>query len=217
MSAAKRTSSAPSIAGDTENALLARASSQVVAIYERTHGSGTLEIGNYLLDELYGGDAERATARRSKHLTLRQLAQRCATLHLAISKTLLFNGLRVAATDRLLPDATAFRSLSVSHRIELVRLPLELIERIAQEARDEQMTVRELRQVVAEHVGRRGRPAAPGVLLAVRRALRALVVDGAPTFSAGDVAALAAEERLLLDADLDRMQAAIITLRGVRS
>ena len=140
---------------------------------------GAEDVGEYVLDTFFAGDADLAKARTpNKNVSYRALAEKCGTPELPISKTWLNNAVGIAVMVRRLPEnARAFRALPPSYQETL--LPLrdpEKVEIVAKQATNTHITCRELRVVVADELANtpkisgRGRPRSPAVLKKLTRA-----------------------------------------------
>jgi hypothetical protein len=146
----------PATSGQSQNAeatLVENALLRIRTILAETTHRGAIEIGNYVLDAFFDGNAERIASRGPNKLTsFRRLADRCGTQDLPISKSWLHNAVRVALLLRALPEDAAFKVLAPS--LQAVLLPLrrsESVEAFARQALERKLSVRELRSAVRDH------------------------------------------------------------------
>jgi hypothetical protein len=166
---------------------------------------GAREIGEYVLDKFFKGDPEFASSRDSnKNASFRDLADKCDTPDMPISKSWLHNAVGVAIMTRQIPQgATAFRQLGLSHQTAL--LPLRdpaKVEKIAKEAADNVWSVRHLRGLVAKKRAKipkddsRGRPRTPVITKALDRSLKQFTFkDGKRSFTNADVEDLSEDQK----------------------
>lgn len=158
----KAVAKATQAAEEADDALVRRAAKEIQGILAQTVQRGLEEVGAYILEHFYGGDLElyRSTS-PAKHASLTKLIERCDTLEFPVSKTLLSNAVRVAATARSLPNGSKFRALPMSHQVELARIAdPEKVERLAERAAKQELPVRKLRAIVSKSVASKG--AKPG-------------------------------------------------------
>lgn len=158
--------------------LVTQAVEDLKGILRKTLTRGIEEVGSYLLNKFYGGDARAyLSTSPSKHASLSLLLQRCESLELPISRTALSNALRVAAYSRQLPKSASFHQLPPSHRVELVRVAdPQRVEAMATKAVTEDLTVASLRKLVREDQpkSKTGRPRTPTPLRVLDACLRQL-------------------------------------------
>ena len=147
------------------------------------------EIGEYLLDKFFDGDAENVRSRASrKTSSFRLLVERCETADLPLRRTWLHNAVSLACMKKLLPEgATAFKLLSQSHQTTLLplRVPAK-VEQVAKRAVLKQLSVRDLKVMVRDEVARipvpegkrPRRPRKPIILEALDNALKSFTLEG---------------------------------------
>lgn len=173
--------------------------------------AGLLAIGNYLLDELFGGDLAAYAARSRKDASLRALLKHAGTLEVPITKTALSNALGMAVVARQLGEDSTFSRLPQSVAVELLPLrDADAIEGLAIDVDSYGMTVREVREVVRSRnvttrSGRRPKPRLTRTLEALARGLGAgpsCRLELAPE----DIEALSPEQREHARAVLGRVR-----------
>jgi len=152
-----------------------------------TLNRGAQEIGEYVLARFFGGDPILAKSQNPhKNASFRALSERCGTAELPVSKTWLNNAVGVAVMIRRLPEPSgAFKALPPSFQASL--LPLRdptKVEKVASVVTTKELSVRELKKVVAEECAKtpkdtsRGRPSTPAIAKAVSRSLRLFSWEG---------------------------------------
>ena len=146
------------------------------------------EVGEYVLDKFFHGDAELVRSKNPfKNASFRELAGWCDTPDLPLSKTGLQRAVSIAMMIRLLPPgATGFKKLAPSH--QAILLPLRdptKVENIAKEAAENLWSVRHLRQVVAKKRARTsrdeskgGRSPTPVIVKTLNRSLKVFTLEG---------------------------------------
>ena len=185
--------------------LVAAAVVWIRAKVEATVHKGAVEIGEYVLDKFFEGDAGNVSSRSPyKSASFRKLAETCETSELPISRTALQNAVGLAVMRRLIPGKTAaFAHLAPTH--QTVLLPLRdpaKVEWFANRATSKHMSVRVLKELVAAEVakgaldksspGRRRRPAILKVLDGSSKLFE--LAGPKKTFSAAQVEELSAEQ-----------------------
>ena len=166
---------------------------------------GAQEVGEYVLDRFFGNDPTLARSRSPhKNASFRALAEKCGTPELPISKSWLNNAVGVALMLRQLPEtAKVFKELLPSYQAAL--LPLrdpERVEKVAKHAVTKELSLRELRQAVAEEQAKtakgesRGRPPMPLVVRTLNRSHKLFTFEGGKrSFTKADVEELDDEQR----------------------
>ncbi len=131
-----------------------------------------LEVGQYLLDSFFGGDAEAFRQGADAHVSYRALAERD---DLAVSYSWLSRAVGVVEQVKLLPEDVAYR-LSLTHHYKLLAVRDEGVKRkLATEAAEQGLTRRDLeRRIRQEKEAVRGktnvgRPTLPAVMKAARK------------------------------------------------
>lgn len=166
--------SVPASAEVLDTALVDHAVDDIKKMMSRTGVQGLSEVGQYLLNEFYGGNVEayRSTD-PGKHASLRELQARCETLDLPVSRSFLARAMGVAVLELSLRPGSQFLQLPASHRVELlgVRDPVE-VERLAGIAVDGKLSVHKLRALVRREVKRSSSTRGPKPVPAVVRLLR---------------------------------------------
>jgi hypothetical protein len=212
----------PTSAETIDGALVDRAVSHIREVLASTVARGMDEIGRFLLHEFYGDDPELYfSANPNKHASLRTLIERCESMELPISRTLLGNALRVAAVTKQLPRSASFNRLPPSHRVELVRLrESDQLQRVADKALEGELTVQKLRALIKKEEGRnkstskRGRKPVPEVVKAIENCLRAVrdADTGKLLFRRADVAELNEEQHARAATALNSLEKRIAEL-----
>jgi hypothetical protein len=172
---------------------------------DETLRKGVSEVGAYVLDKFFGGDAEQAKSKDPyKNASFRSLAERCGTVELPISKSTLHRMVAVTIMTRLLPEGgKAFKQLPASH--QGVLLPLSdptKVEKLAERAVDKELSVRDLRNEVSKELAktvkegeRRGRPPTPRIVKTLNRSLKLFTLEsGRRSFTKAMVEELDEEE-----------------------
>lgn len=181
-------------ADEVDDSLVEDAVRHIRMVVIRTVQSGTVEIGNYLLDRFFDGDVESVMSRSPrKSASFRSLAKRCGTQDLPISKSWLHNAVGIAVMQRALPTDAKFRLLSVTH--QTVLLPLRqpnAVETVARRALDEGLSTRELRDAVREECRKSRLNSSPSIVETVR-AIRRHLRQGRSCFSLAHIDALSEE------------------------
>ena len=166
---------------------------------------GAQEVGEYVLEKFFRNDPELAKSRNPhKNASFRALAAKCGTPQLPISKSWLHNAVGVALMLRQLPEtAKTFKELLPSYQDAL--LPLKdpaIIDKVAKHAVTKELSLRELRQAVADERSKmpkdqsQGRPPAPIVMKTLGHALKLFAFEGGKgSFTKADVEALDDEQR----------------------
>lgn len=161
--------------------LVDEAAARLKALAFNTMVKGVADMGAYLLDTFYDGDPELyRSAAPGKHASLRLLMERCESVDVPVSRTLLARALMIAARIREMPSNSVFSTLPPSHQAELVRIrSIEKIERLAERARSDGMSVIRLRAAVRKAVPKsnRGRKPTPTVLRVLETCVRGLRDD----------------------------------------
>lgn len=163
-----------------------------------------VEIGQYVLDTFFQGDAEKVSSKNpKKNASYAALIERCGR-DLPLNKTTLSNWVGIALMSKRLPAAdAAFKQLPSSYQEAL--LPLRdatKVEKFAGEATANNWSQRDLREKVAKERTRshkkddgRGRPPTPAVLKALSGGGNAFIPkDGEKPFSLSHVKELNAEQ-----------------------
>ena len=182
---------------------------------------GLSEIGIYVLDKFFGGDAERARSKaRTKNASFRSLVKRCESTDLPISRSALQRAVWVAVMLRALPrHATAYPRLPPAHQVAL--LPLRepvTVERLAERALAKGWSVRALREVVVKEVAgtprsgrKRGPRPKPFLLKALERSRSFFTLEGSRrSFTRAHLAALNDEQ---VELALENAHALVDSLR----
>jgi len=161
--------------------LVEEAAGRLKIIALGTVAKGMAEMGAYLLDTFYDGkpDLYRSAAPR-KHASLRLLMERCESVDVPVSRSLLARALMIAVRIRELPCNSAFNALPPSHQAELVRIrSVEKVEKLAERARTDRMSVMRLRAAVRKAVPKsnRGRKPTPEVVRVLSACVRGLRDD----------------------------------------
>ncbi|MBI5531822.1 MAG: hypothetical protein HY898_03845 [Deltaproteobacteria bacterium] len=140
----------PASATKQDEKLVNRAAKHVRDILARTVSQGLEEVGNYLLDTFYEGNAELyQSLKPSKHASLTLLEERCETLELPVSRTFLANAIGVAVMTKHLPKSSSFLKLPPSHKTELLGISTpEKAETLAAKVIEGKLTVQKLRELV---------------------------------------------------------------------
>lgn len=161
---------------------------------------GTVEIGNYVIDTFFKGDIEAITSKNPhKDASFGALTEKCGTQELPMSKSALSRAVGIAIIVRQQPDETsAFKQLAPSMQEAL--LPLRdpaKVEKVAKQAVAKEMSVREVRDVVADELAKtpknesRGRRPAPLITKTLERSLKQFTFKGGKrSFTNADVDAL---------------------------
>ena len=168
---------------------------------------GMVEIGSYVFERFFEGDEEKVTSRDpTKDTSFAELAARCDTAEMPISKTWLHTALWVAVAAERLSANSAFLQLPPSHQTVLLRLrqkgDFEKMEKAAGKVLDKQFTVEQVRKFVASEVAklpkdasRGGRPLKKLILKTLDRSLKVFAFEeGKRSFAKADVDALDDEE-----------------------
>ncbi len=171
----------PDCALKEDKRLVDEAAARLKALAFNTMAKGIADMGAYLLDTFYEGDPElyRSAAPR-KHASLRLLLERCESVDVPVSRSLLAKALLIAARMREMPRNSIFSTLPPSHQAELVRIrSIDKIEKLAERARSDGMSVIRLRAAVRKAVPKsnRGRKPTPAVLRVVQMCVRELRDD----------------------------------------
>lgn len=188
-----------------DHKLVEEAASWIHKKLAETVERGAREIGEYVLDKFFKGDPEFASSKDShKNASFRDLADKCGSPDVPVSKSWLHNAVGVAIMTRQIPQgATAFRQLGLSHQTAL--LPLRdpaKVEKIAKDAADNVWSVRHLRELVAKKRVRipkedsRGRPPMPVITKTLNRSLKLFAFEGGKrSFTKADVDALGDDQK----------------------
>ena len=187
-------------------ALVEKAASWIHKKLIETVDRGARDIGEYVLKEFFKGDPEFASSRNPyKNASFRDLADRCGTPEIPVSKSWLHNAVGVAIMIRQLPqDAAAFKQLGPSHQVELLPLrdPMK-VEKVAKEAVTNFWTVSRLREVVAKKRARtskdeskRGRSPTPVIVKTLNRSLKLFTLEsGRRSFTNAEVKELDEQQK----------------------
>jgi len=171
----------PACAVHEDLELVEEVTARLKAIVRDTVARSVSEIGACLLDTFYNGDPELyRSASPRKHASLRLLMDRCETVDIPVSRSVLVRSLMIAVRMRELPQNSAFNLLPPSHQAELVRIrSVEKVERLAQRARTDCMSVMRLRAAVRKAIPKsnRGRKPIPEVLRVLTTCVRGLRDD----------------------------------------
>ena len=183
-----------------------RAASWIHKKLIETVDRGSREIGEYVLKEFFKGDPEFASSRDPyKNASFRDLADKCGTPEIPVSKSWLNNAVAVAIMIQQLPQgATAYKQLPLSQQIAL--LPLRdptKVERIAKEAAANVWSVRRLHEVVArkrtktpKDESKGGRSPTPVIVKTLTRSLKLFTLEsGRRSFTNAQVKELDEEQR----------------------
>lgn len=172
------------------------------------------ELGEFVVQEFFGGDLGAAMERAGGHASWRGLASR---EDLLVSHSHLWSCVQVLGQLRRLPDAVG-TALSVSHHRRLLVVKDEqTMARLAEEAVREGLSVKELEERVQaqrarEQRGeRRGRKPLPGFVKAIHALRRVDLADGALTDEA--VRALPPDES---EALVETLSERIASLQAMR-
>jgi hypothetical protein len=177
-----------------------RAAVHVHAMISLKGGQGIERVGQYLFEELYGGDPARYhAAEPGQHAALRAVQALCAAMGLRVNRSTLWRAIGIAALRRELPVVTRFVELRPSHRMELLKVrDPRRVEYLAALVAESRMPVHRLRALVRSEVQRssstRGPKPVPEPLRAVRRAAALLRCpkSGRALFGAQDISRLTA-------------------------
>lgn len=170
----------------------------------KTLYKGAMEVGGYIFDKFFDGDVEKVRQRDpKKNASFSKLVERCGTQDLPISKTWLYNAVSIVIIDRQLPkSAVAYRQLPFSHQEALVRLrDPEKVEKIAEVAYKQGLSVRDLREVVSEEIAKeekdpRGRKPKPVIIKTLSRSVKLFTLEsGRRSFRKADIDELSDSER----------------------
>jgi hypothetical protein len=215
----------PASAEKVDKDLVERAVNDLRELVAKTVARGQDEIGQYLLREFFEDDPEVYLASgHAKHASLRKLMDRCESMELPVSRTVLLNGLRLAAVAKQLPRSSMFAQLPPSHRVELLRVKApERREKLATRAMESRLSVQKLRVLVAkvavrdqEHPGQGRRPT-PGMLKAIEGCLRLLRNEetGKLLFKKGDAKQMTEEQSARAEAALQVLEKRVADLRRI--
>lgn len=171
----------PACALEEDVGLVEEATQVLRALLLGTMAKGFAELGTYLLDTFYDGDPVlyRSAAPR-KHASLSLLMDRCESMDLPVSRSALAKALMVAVRIKELPRNSVFNTLPPSHQAELVRIKShEKLERFAERARSDGMSVKRLRAAVRKSIPKsnRGRKPTPDVVRLLTTCVRGLRDD----------------------------------------
>jgi hypothetical protein len=127
---------------------------RVREIHTNTFDKGKLDIGDCIVDYLYGGNSDLALSNTTTRPD--SYTKVCEHTDLPVSRKTLNSWTRAAALRRLLKESGKhFPHLRVSHYIELATLKSSSQRQdLAKEANDNQYTVEKIRQRVREIEGR---------------------------------------------------------------
>lgn len=200
--------------------LVAAAVEHIRNVVERKLAGGTEEIGSYVLDRFFGGDANAYASKDStKAASLRSLTRRCGTRELPLSKTALASAIGVVVVARRLPRDSAFAKLPASYRAEL--LPLRDAKKIEEAAadvlNDSTMSARTVRAFVRKTLAKPAKEARPALAKAIDRVTSALAGADASAllYQRGDVEALDVAAHAALSAKVERAVALIADVRAL--
>ncbi len=209
--------------------LAARVVERVREAYERTAKRGTDEIGNILLDELFGGSWELERTKYTTHATLEAVMQHCGAAGFSLSRTYLANALQLAIFRHKLNEDSAFHDLGQSHRIEVVRLDspkgmapeklktfdsMKEIEKLSKEAKAGAFTVLTIRQKV--RVLRGILKKHPTLAKSVSAAMKLFADDkGGLIHTDDDVKAMSAKQQAKMWTDFLTLERCIGSMRPV--
>ena len=196
-------------AGELDEALVARAAADITRIYEVNGLRTYLEVGRYILDTFFDGDAHTFEERAGGHVSFRELARQP---DMPFGHDHLSKSVRVVQLVERLPPTTASR-LTMTHHVRLlsVRDPDKRLE-LAQQAAAEQWSTRELEEQVRKVVKptKQGRPRKPAVVKALARITKALEAAVSEPFSQ-----LQLSDEVLMQL-VDQIDRAIVKLQELR-
>ncbi len=114
------------------------------------------EMGDRLLDELFGGDPFLYEKTHRQSPALKKVYKSCGSMSFSVSYSYVYHALKLAAFRRRLPRNATFNKLSSRHRIELARLGSpDKAESFAKRVMLQQMHVNDVTLMVAEARGRK--------------------------------------------------------------
>ena len=195
--------------GELDEALVARAAADISRIYEVNGLRTYLEVGRYILDTFFGGDARAFEERAGGHLSYRELAKQP---DMPFGHDMLSKSVRVVDLVGRLPPEAASR-LTMTHHIRLLSVrDTERRLELARQAADEQWTTRELEAKVRKEVkpAGSGRPRKPAVVKALTRISKALDAAVSEPFSQLELS----DE--VLAQQVDQIDRAILRLQELR-
>ncbi len=138
-------------------ALVASTKEELRALITTTVDKGIDDAGDLLLKRFFGDDHKRYGGKNPESPSLHLLLKKCGKRDLHVSRTFIGNALRLAVFGRAVKKGSAFPKLAPSHRIELLCLGdptdtevVDAVEALAEEAFENDYSVRQLRQVVEE-------------------------------------------------------------------
>ena len=196
-------------AGELDEDLVARAASELNRIYELRGLQTMLEVGRYLRDTFFDGDADAFDQRAGGHVSFRALSKHPDVLfdHNFLSKSV-----RVVQLVERLPPAVA-ASLTMTHHQRLLSVSdtdqrLELAIRAAEERWTTRELEDQLRKVVKPRT--RGRPRKPALVKAIARIGKALDAAVSEPFSQLELG-----DEVLAE-QVDEIDRAIVRLQELR-
>jgi hypothetical protein len=146
---------------------------KINSIYRQSVDNGKLEIGGYLLDEVFKGKIEEAISTNPyKSATFKEIAENPALL---VEAKTLGAWVRAAAVYRKFTDKNlSFPQLTTYHFVELAKVKDEnRREEIAKDADGRGLTVKALRKLVSEENGK-NQSASESIKQEVQRTMKAL-------------------------------------------
>jgi len=184
--------------------LVDKACRDITAIVQKTFFKGMTEVGDYILDNFYGGDVDAARAHNpAKETSYRVLTEKCGTQAFPVSKSWLNGAVGLAIMDRMLAkQSKAYDQLSPTHKLRLLPLgePKKVIQ-FAEKAIKKNLSTRALQQLVAEERANLpksglGRKPKNPIIKSLDRAAKTFTLDGGAkrSFRKSDVNALSDEE-----------------------
>ena len=173
---------------DADLDLVNEATSWIRTKLAKTISKGLTDVGEYVFQKFFGGDPDRVRSKDpTKAASFSALVERCESTDLPITRATLYRAVAVAVMLRQLPSgAEAYPRLPPTHQATL--LPLrdapDAVERFAQRALTEKLSVRSLRGEVAQEISRkrrpgerRGRRPAPRIVKTIDGSLRLFTLD----------------------------------------
>jgi len=182
-----------------------------------------LEIGNYIFDNFFGGDLERVRSfNPHKESSFQKLSERDDLL---MSKVNLQRAVQVAIQEkRLLPTVSAMKQLTFTHKTLLLPLKNDKkIEELANKAVEENLTTRELQELVKKAKAKQpksnaGRPELPGFLKSITKTYSVFKKDGSLTgLDAETINKLGKDELTELEEKLNHIISGINQIREALS
>ena len=188
---------------DVDEKLVEEAARYIQKTLRETVARGMVEVGGYVFEKFFEGKVEKVASKDpTKNASLSELAKRCGTREMPISKTWLYNALWVAVATKELGPKSPFCQLPPSHQATLLPLRnkdgFEKVEKLAEKAVEKDLSVGKVRELVSKEVARQpkgeskvGRPPKPLIVKTLDRSLKIFTFEeGKRSFTNADVAEL---------------------------